>query len=168
MSGKEGEVANRGRQDRLIEERVHDPYMTRAKPKEPTVCNECGVVFADGRWQWQAEPPTDALEDLCPACQRIRDGVPAGFLELGGRFLDGHRDEIMNLVDNKVEAEKAQHPLKRLMAVTDADGGVEATFTDRGLPQSIGEAIASAYEGELDIQYADSEDIARVYWRRDD
>ena len=45
MSGKEGDVAKQGRQDRLIKEDIHDPYMARSKPVEPTACSGCGVVF---------------------------------------------------------------------------------------------------------------------------
>lgn len=167
MSGKDGNVGERGRSDRLIREEVHDPYMTRRKPSEPTVCPECRVVFTGGRWQWLPDVPEGAGEQLCPACQRIRDRVPAGILNLAGGFLKEHRDEIMNLVQNKVEAEKAQHPMKRLMEVTEGeDGDLVITFTDVHLPRGVGEAIARAYEGDLDIQYTDEAGLVRVYWRR--
>ena len=92
MSGKETDVGKRGRQDRLIQERVHDPYMKGSKPVEPTVCPECGVVFSGGRWQWQADAPEGAQKEWCPACQRIRDKVPAGFLTLSGEFFYARGD----------------------------------------------------------------------------
>ena len=38
-------------------------------------------------------------------------------LTLSGDFFQGHRDEILNLLHNKVNAEKAMHPLKRLMDI---------------------------------------------------
>lgn len=41
MGGKEGEVARRGRHDRLIKEQVHDPYVKRGKLVEPTLCPQC-------------------------------------------------------------------------------------------------------------------------------
>lgn len=167
MSGKDGDVAKRGRQDRLIKERVHDPYMTRSKPVEPTVCPECAVVFSGGRWQWLTERPVNANEELCPACQRIRDKIPAGYLTLSGAFFSEHRDEIMHLVQNKVKAQKNEHPMKRLMDIENQqDGGVVLTFTDVHLPRGVGEAIEHAYEGQLDIQYTDEAGIVRVYWRR--
>lgn len=166
MSGKEGDVAKHGRQDRLIKERVHDPYMTRRKPTEPTVCPECRVVFSSGRWQWLPEVPEGAHQELCPVCQRIRDRVPAGFLTLSGEFFNQHRDEIMRLVHNKVEAQQAQHPMKRLMGVEDQGEGVVVTFTDRHLPRGVGEAIERAYEGDLDIHYTEEAGIVRVYWQR--
>ncbi|MFN3919700.1 MAG: BCAM0308 family protein [Methylohalobius sp.] len=168
MSSKEQDIAKfHGRHDRLIKERVHDPYMTRSKPKEPSVCPQCKVVFDEGRWQWQPSPPAGATEELCPACQRIRDKVPAGFLTLRGEFFQQHRDEIMHLVHNQVEQQKAQHPMKRLMAVEDQeDGGVVITFTEAHLPAGVGEAIERAYKGELDIRYVEEDGIVRVYWQR--
>jgi hypothetical protein len=73
----------------------------------------------------------------------------------------------MQLVHNKVEEQKKQHPMKRLMAVEDQrDGGVAVTFTDTHLPRGVGEAIERAYEGELDIQYTEESGIVRVYWKR--
>jgi NMD protein affecting ribosome stability and mRNA decay len=167
MSGKEGDVAKRGRQDRLIKERVHDPYMTRSKPVEPTVCQECRVVFSGGRWQWLTDIPDSAHQELCPACHRIHDKVPAGFLTLSGEFFDKHRDEIMHLVHNKVEEQKTQHPMKRLMDVEGQEaGGVLITFTDVHLPRGVGAAIERAYEGDLDIHYTEEAGIVRVYWQR--
>jgi NMD protein affecting ribosome stability and mRNA decay len=166
VSGKDGDIAQRRRGDRLIKEYIHDPYMTRSKPVEPTVCPECGVVMHGGRWQWLPEVPADAHRGLCPACQRIRDSVPAGFLVMSGDFLAEHRDEIMNLIHNKVDAERAHHPMKRLMNVENDDGSVVVTFTDNHLPRGVGEAIERAYEGELEIQYTPEAATLRVYWHR--
>lgn len=166
MSGKDS--AEQERQDRLIKERIHDPYMTRENPPEPTLCPECGVAFMNGRWQWPEETPAAAREELCPACQRIRDGVPAGILTLKGPFFQAHREEILNLLHNKERAEKAQHPMKRLMAIDEEEDGdgVVVTFTDRHLPRGVGTAIESAYEGDLDIHYADEAGIVRAFWER--
>ena len=167
MSGKEGDVAKQGRRDRLIKEETHDPYKAHKKLVEPTVCPECSVVFSDSRWQWMTNVPDDAHQELCPACQRIRDKIPAGFLTLSGEFFEEHRDEINHLVHNKVEEQKAQHPMKRLMNIEDqAGGGVVITFTDMHLPRGVGEAIQRAYAGELDIQYTKEADILRVSWQR--
>ena len=159
MGGKQTDVAKHGRHDRLIEESVHDPYMARSKPKEPTVCEDCGVVFHKGRWQWLPEVPAGAHRQRCPACQRIYDKVPAGFLTLGGAFFDEHRDEILSLVHNKVDEQKAQ-------IEEEEGGGVVITFTDLHLPRGVGEAIERAYEGDLDIQYTEGAGIVRVYWKR--
>jgi NMD protein affecting ribosome stability and mRNA decay len=166
MGGKETGIAKPGRGDRLIKEHEHDPYMARFKPSGPAVCPKCKVVFSGGRWQWAASVPSDASEALCPPCQRIRDKVPAGFLTLSGKFFEANREEIMNLVRNKEESEKAQHPMKRLMAVEDREEDTVITFTDTHLPRGVGEAIESAYEGKLEIHYTKEAGIVRVTWTR--
>ena len=164
MSGKD--VAKHGRGDRLIKERIHDPYMARTKLPEPSLCPDCKAVFGSGRWQWITELPTEANEQLCPACRRIRDRVPAGFLTLGGSFFKEHREEIVNLIHNKVDSEKRQHPMKRIMAMEDQEDKLVITFTDIHLPRGVGEAIERAYEGSLDLHYEPEASIVRVTWER--
>ncbi len=167
MSGKQSDVAKQGRHDRLLHENEHDPYVRGKKLVEPTLCPECGVVFSGGRWQWLENAPDAGNEELCPACHRIHDKVPAGYLTLSGEFFTAHRDEIMRILHNKVEQEKAQRPLKRLMDIVDHDDeSVVITFTDLHLPRGVGEAIERAYEGELEIQYTKESNIVRVYWKR--
>lgn len=158
--------ARQRRRDRLIQEAVHDPYKESAKPEEPAVCSECGVVFSEGRWHWSPEPPTGTSDAMCPACRRIRDRVPAGFLTLSGDFFRKHRDEIMHLVENTIESQQKEHPMKRLMKVEEQEDGVVATFTDIHLPRTIGTAIERAYEGEIEIQFGEESGISRVYWSR--
>ncbi len=88
-------------------------------------------------------------------------------LTLSGDFFEEHRDEIMNLVRNNVEAQKAEHPVKRIMDIEDREeGGVVITFTDIRLPRGVGKAIEHAYEGDLDIHYTDEAGIVRVTWVR--
>ncbi len=167
MNRNKGYNAGQDRQDRLIKERNHDPYMANRKLTEPTFCPQCSVVFSAGRWQWQSAQPKGAQEETCPACQRINDKMPAGILTLSGDFFAQHRTEILNLVNNKVEEQKADHPMKRLMAVADQDdGSTVITFTDTHLPRGVGQTIENSYEGQLEIQYTEGASVVRVYWQR--
>ena len=104
------------RHDGLFQEQVHDAYKAKAKMPEPTVCPQCGAVYHEGRWQWR-QAPANAHQETCPACHRIHDQYPAGFLTMKGAFFSAHRDEIMRLVHNHEKHERAEHPLKRIMAV---------------------------------------------------
>lgn len=153
------------RRDRLIREREHDTYKSRGKLPEPTVCPGCGAVYHRGRWQWGARP-SGAHEQMCPACHRIHDRFPAGFVHLSGDFLAQHRDEIMHLARNEAEREGAEHPLERMMDVEDEDGGVLVTTTSIHLARRIAEAVADAYAGELEFHYNDEEKLLRAHWRR--
>jgi NMD protein affecting ribosome stability and mRNA decay len=103
---------------------------------------------------------------LCPACQRVRDRVPAGYLTLSGAFLASHREEIEHLIDNHAQRQGAEHPLKRIMAREDTADGLLITTTDAHLARSLGEAVHHAYRGDLDYHYADDDTTLRVHWQR--
>ncbi len=160
-----GNGGDGGRRDRLIQDARHDPYRQKRKLPEPSRCPGCGAVFRDGRWQW-VEDSTAVPVPLCPACQRIEDRNPAGFLALSGEFLQEHREEILGLVHNVEAREKAQHPLKRLMEVREEGGEISITTTDLNLARSIGDALHHAYGGDLDYQYTKAADSLRVFWKR--
>lgn len=154
-----------GRKDRLIQEQVHDTYKVRSKLVEPTVCPGCGALYRGGRWQW-GERPAGAQEQTCPACHRIADKYPAGTVTLGGEFLQTHRDEILNLARNQESKAKAEHPLKRIIAIEEAGEQLLITTTDPHLARGIGEAVHRAYNGELAFRYTDDSSILRVSWKR--
>jgi hypothetical protein len=151
--------------DELRPERRHDAYKEKAKLPEPTQCPDCGAIWRDARWQWGAAVP-GANEERCPACHRIHDDFPAGFVSLGGEFLAGHRDEVLQLVRHREAHEKSEHPLERIIAIRDEDDGVLVTTTDTHLARDIGEAVHSAYKGMLEYHYNDAESLLRVRWVR--
>jgi NMD protein affecting ribosome stability and mRNA decay len=153
------------RRDRLLQESRHDAYKARHKLAEPTVCPGCGAVFHDGRWQWLAKP-AQAHAEKCPACHRIEDDFPAGYVSVRGDFFNAHRDELLQLVRNEETRAKAEHPLKRIMAIADEDGGSLITTTDIHLARGIGEALHHAYQGELEYHYNEQENLLRVTWQR--
>src|SRR5690242_12209986 len=101
------------RHDRLIQEYRHDAYKSSGKLHEPTFCPGCGAVFHEGRWQWLPRPRL-AQEEMCPACHRIADDFPAGYVHLSGEFLAGHDQELMHLVNRTAAAESGEHPLERI------------------------------------------------------
>lgn len=153
------------RNDRILQERRHDSYRSSGKLPEPTRCPDCGVEYRDGRWQWgSTEGP--AHKERCPACHRIHDHFPAGFVAIAGEFLAAHRDEILNLVRNVEAREKDEHPLERIMDCKETGEGLMVTTTDPHLARGIGDALAHAYHGELEYHYKDSDQLLRVHWRR--
>ena len=144
----------------------HDAYREREHVPEPSYCGGCGVIREEGRWAWGARAK-GAPEHTCPACRRIADNYPAGFLELSGDFLASHREEIGNLIKNEAEAESREHPLNRLMHMEPAgEGGLSITTTDVHLPRRIGEALHGAYKGEFNYEYAEDDTVVHGTWRR--
>ena len=162
--------SNRGswrplRRDELRDELVHDAYKSQKKLAEPTQCPACRAVYSGGRWNW-GTAPDGAHEERCPACQRVHDHFPAGYVVLKGAFLAGHREEVLQLARNREAKEKAEHPLERIMDIEEIEGGVQITTTDTHLARDIGEALHSAYRGELEYHYNKEENLLRVHWAR--
>ena len=154
-----------GRKDRLIKEKRHDTYQVRGKWPESTTCTECGALFVNGRWSWQ-KATTEVNETVCPACRRIADNYPAGYVEIKGIFFAEHRAEMMHLILNVEEREKSQHPMERIITITDAEGHTLITTTGLHLARRIGDALSSAYKGELAFQYLEAGCTVRVSWQR--
>ena len=155
----------RERHDRRIEEVVHDAYRERYRPPEPAVCPTCGVVYQHGAFHWSPRP-AGAQEHVCPACRRIADDYPAGYLTLEGEFFRSHRDEITGLVNNEAARARAEHPLERILGIEERDGQVVIKTTDMHLPRRIGDALHRAWRGESETKYAPDEYLVRVHWRR--
>ena len=150
---------------KVFEEHVHDTYKSSTKLPTPTLCPQCGAVFANGRWGWLPRPEA-AHSEMCPACHRIHDHFPAGYVKLEGEFLAQHRAEVFQLVRNLEKKEKAEHPLQRVMDIVDEEEGVLITTTDVHLAHGIGEALLHAYKGTLDSHYNPGEKLLRVRWSR--
>ena len=161
-----GEIPRTPRKDRLIRERIHDPYKARLKLPEPALCPQCKAVYQQGRWRW-GDPPAGASEVLCQACHRINDRYPAGEMTLGGQFLKDHKTEILHLARNEEKLESGEHPLNRIMEVEDRGQTVVITTTDIHLPRRIGVAVRRAYKGDLDLHYEEESYTIRVRWNRE-
>jgi NMD protein affecting ribosome stability and mRNA decay len=136
------------------------------KLPELAACPECHASYRNGRWTWKLAP-ADAYSHICPACERIASDYPAGVIQLEGDFVATHREELMGLLRNIEERERAEHPLKRIMATTDEAKGFSVTVTDGKLAQSFGQALHHAYEGQLEQPGTSApENLVRVHWTR--
>ena len=157
-----------GRHDRRIAGRaqldgVSDPYQGKKKLHDGTACPQCGAVYRDARWRWEAKGD-GAPEELCAACRRINDRFPAGIVTLNGPFALKHKPEIVQLARHQEAAEKQEHPLNRIIAIEDKPDAIVISTTDIHLPRRIGEAIKHAYHGELAVHYEEDGYFVRLDW----
>ncbi|MGZ5080196.1 MAG: BCAM0308 family protein [Usitatibacter sp.] len=149
----------------LDRRREEDHYRESAKPPEPSECPKCHASFVGGRWTWE-KAPADSFEHTCPACRRIEDKFPAGYVTIKGEFFPEHRDDILHLIRNHEKKEMANRPLQRIMAIEDTREGTEVTTTDSHLARGIAEALHEAYKGELKLRYSRDENLVLASWKR--
>lgn len=163
--GRYGDIKGTlGQRERMKDAR-HDVYKERRKLEEPTRCPRCGSVFTNGRWSWDVVSGV-TKEATCPACRRIQDDYPAGYVELSGEFFQSHQQDILNLIENVETAEKMEHPTERVIAVRRDGDTTIVTTTGIHLARRMGDALKRAYKGDLELQYGESDDHLRVFWSR--
>jgi hypothetical protein len=161
--GREGFRA--GRHEQRLQGLEADAYKPRRKPAGPARCRGCGAVYRLGRWTWQAAGE-GARATWCPACRRTREDMPAGYVRIEGDYQRAHREELVRRVRRCEAAEKAAHPLQRIIALRPEGDGLLVTTTDAHLARRIGEALAKSYKGSVDYRYGDEDNLLRVSWRR--
>lgn len=152
-----------GRRLQLMTGTRHDPYQARRKPRSPSVCPACGLVFAAGRWQ-RGAAPAGAHDELCPACHRIRDDYPAGYLTIDGPWAREYREQVLRTARNFAERMEAEHPLQRIMGIDDSDDRLVIRTTDIHLVQGMGRALYHAFQGRLEFSFVESDYLLRVHW----
>jgi len=158
-------VRQHPKDERAYGMRNEDPYQSKGKYQEPSVCTGCGAIFKKGHWSWGVVE-AGAHKHLCPACQRIHDRIPAGLVTISGDFFPQHQQEILNLIHNTEAKEKSQHPLQRIMNLTMEENGATISLTDFHLTKAIVEALKSAYQGEADLNFVDKDNVMRGHWQR--
>jgi NMD protein affecting ribosome stability and mRNA decay len=165
MKEREPRAHDKSHRDRQIDEIAHDPYHARSKPAEPAYCPQCGLIYHKGRWQ-RAARPEKAHEHLCPACHRVNDRAPAGFVTLAGPYVDAHEKDLLKLIRNEEARGGQDHPLQRIMGIENKESVVTVTTTDVHLARRMGDALHAAFDGELVIKYSPDEFLVRVNWTR--
>lgn len=155
------------RDDRLPAVR-EDSYRMPQKLAEGTACPDCGAVQAGGRWVWgrASGGAPGARRTRCPACRRLRDGMPAGWVQLEGAWFAAHRREVLARLEHCEAAERRQHPLQRIMRVEYGPAEALVTTTDVHLARRMGHALRAAFKGTLTVRYARAENQVRVRWMR--
>lgn len=150
--------------EQVRREPIQDSDHADAKLPDPARCPKCGATYLKGRWTWE-KAPADAYVHRCPACQRIHDRFPAGYVTLKGKFDPEFRVQVLNLVKTREARAASEHPLQRIMAVDDVADGIRVTTTDAHLASGIARALHEAFRGSLELKYSKEENMVRAIWR---
>jgi hypothetical protein len=90
--------------------------------------------------------------------------MPAGVLTLEGDFVDQNRDQVLAVVSEVETREKAEHPMRRVLAIEQYSDRVVVSTADVHLPRRIGEALSRAHGGRLDVAFGHDDYSTRVHW----
>ncbi|MDR4471372.1 MAG: ATPase [Nitrospira sp.] len=156
---KQTEGGHSARHDRFVEEYKHDSYKMPGKLKEPTVCT-VRRPLPKGRWTWEAKP-ADAEPITCPACLRIQDKNPKGFVTLK-RDLHDPASRSGDGADSQYRgAGKSSTPWLASWRSKTGPRGWSSSATP--IAPAHRQRLKHAHHGELDIRDQD-EEFVRITW----
>ncbi len=154
-----------GRHLQLPDDPHHDAYFSLGKHAAPSLCTDCHAVFQHGHWAW-GKAPAGASATLCPACRRIREQQPGGYVTLEAALTARERDEMLRLLRHAEQRESIDHAMERIMDLTAQEGMLLVTTTSPHLAQTLGAAIERAFGGHAEYAFSRDEHLLRVHWRR--
>lgn len=152
--------------------RSMDVYLPKEGKEEIAVCTKCKAAFWEKRW-FTDEAETAKLtagrvvaKVLCPACQRMKDGNPAGVVTLTGDYLIEHENMILNALRNVEAKARAKNPLARIMEINQEGSVLTVHTTDERLAEKLGKEIYKSHSGKLNFQWSEDQSFVRVSWSR--
>mgnify|MGYP005845806979 CR=1 FL=1 len=137
------------------------------------ICPVCHAVSNGRHWvldeklYQRLRLSPDVRVALCPADRRILRQMYDGEIVLKGKWLEGHREEVLNWVHNEEKRTRASNPMARLASVEERNGSIYILTTTQALARRIGAGLKSAFKGRLRIQRLPYEAFTRVMWARD-
>lgn len=149
--------------------RSTDAYMPQKGIKEPASCGQCGAIYKNKRWavdDGTLKKTAGMAKVDCPACRRIAENIPAGIVNLSGKYLIEHKDDIINAIQKTESRSRLKNPLGRIMNIATEKGSLTVSTTEDKLAQKIGREIFKAHHGELHYRWSHEEHFVRVEWSR--
>ncbi len=154
--------------------KLRDPYMDKGIYKNLTVCPSCNLVFHNKRWVRDEKLLKELLESQrrpvlkkCPTCRKADDRYPLGILNLSGKYLEEHKEEILNTIRNEAAHEERRNPLARIIYMECENSTIRVETSTESLARRLGRAVNKAFHGELSYSFSDSHEVLRAEWHRD-
>jgi NMD protein affecting ribosome stability and mRNA decay len=160
--------------DERYNHKHRDPYMTKGNYKNPTICPSCGLIFHNKRWVRDEDllkeiesSEKDTGRKKCPTCRKADDRYPLGILNLSGKFLDEHKEEIMNTIRNEASNEERRNPLARIIHLEAENSTILIETSTESLARRLGRVVNKAFHGELQYSFSNEHELLRAEWHRD-
>jgi len=95
---------------------------------------------------------------------KIEEG---GIINISGKFLLDHEDEIVNLVKHEGQLAEQHDPQHKVTKIEKVDGKIVVEISDHNLAMHIGKALTHAYKGKHEYKFLKGEKYVEVNWQRD-
>lgn len=153
----------------------HDPNKNKENKKTGSslICQYCNAVYQEKHWQpFEKMDPklSDQLaKSCCPACHMKHEHISDGVLHLTGSFMEEHKDEISNLIENTAQTEEGRDFMNRVERIDHSEQGKMVIYTTKNqLAVEIGKKVDSAFKGgELKINFSKDDKPVDVRWHKD-
>jgi len=141
----------------------------KTQPREGSVCERCGAVFAKRTWR-RDHPRSAALLaaatwTVCPACTQTAGGTAWGRVRLTGTFVVPNEAAIRRRIQNVAARAGATQPERRLVSVEREGDGLEVLTTSQKLAHRVVREITKAFKGRAVYRWSDDGTLLAT-WRR--
>lgn len=143
----------------------------RSQPREPSVCERCGAVFAKRTWR-RDHPRSAALLaaatwTVCPACTQVASGAYCGRIRVLGTFVAPNEAAIRRRIQNVGARAGKTQPERRLVSVESEGNGLEVLTTSQKLAHRVVKELTKAFDGRAVYRWSDDGTLLAT-WRRDE
>ena len=150
----------------------NDPFAPETGLPGVHICRTCHAVYHKKCWKKEPELYEKSLRDdfswtVCSACMKLEENAPEGFLSLSGSYLDEHREEIFNGLQNIAEEAGQTNPRERIIRSTAQGNSVVIETTTVKLAERLGRVLKRSHHGEMAISWTGEPPTCRVTWHRD-
>ncbi|PLX74089.1 MAG: hypothetical protein C0615_09710 [Desulfuromonas sp.] len=149
-----------------------DPFAPETGLPGVHICKSCHAVYQMKTWKSDPELYEKSLDGdhtmtVCSACQKRQEHAPEGFLTISGDYLDQHRKDILNTLQNSADEARQANPLERIIKTERADGEIMIETTTVKLAEKLGRILSRSHQGEMEISWTGEPPTCRVSWHRD-
>lgn len=122
------------------------------------ICKTCRGVYNGRRWTYnndiyeKIKNKKDTKNVLCLACERLRDKIVCGILNLEGEILQSRHEEIRNFIKNESEKALKNNYMSRILSVDDKGDKITIYSIDAPLALYLGRKFKRIFHGHLHIQ----------------
>ena len=142
------------------------------RPKEPTICERCGAVFA--RQTWRRNHPvnhtllTRATWAVCPGCRQTRAQEYFGRVLVRGAYAAANEEAIRARIENVTDRAQFTQPQRKLVLVERKGAEIEVLTTSQKLAHRIVHELKKAFRGRATYKWSPDDGSLFAVWQRDD